>query len=153
MASSPVAKDWRMKAESASDVCLAHPRVWLLGDAIHAMLPTRGMGGNQAMRDTATILPILVRLDRQYRESRQLSRGVVKQACAEYEDEMIPRAFSWVRKSGGRTIVPVDTGSWAGWAILSAVAGGLQLASVFRVLTAPFLSQSKYVDDAPELRN
>ncbi|KAK5688095.1 hypothetical protein LTS10_000073 [Elasticomyces elasticus] len=110
------------------------------------------MGGNQAMRDTATMLPILVRLNQEAQGDRNLSRSAIQMACAEYEDEMIPRAFAWVRKSGGRTIIPVDSDSWAGWALFCVAAGGLQLAHLFSVLTAPFLPQSTYVDDAPELR-
>ena len=36
------AKNWRKSvATSSGDVNKGHPRVWLIGDAIHAMLPPR----------------------------------------------------------------------------------------------------------------
>ena len=65
----------------------------------------RGMGGNQAMRDAATALPILVGLASQASSGQHLSTQSIKEACKEYEDEMIPRAFSWVRKSGGSNLM------------------------------------------------
>jgi hypothetical protein len=58
------------------------------------------MGGNQSMRDTATLLPILLNLNR-LAQSRPLQNADFEAACKEYEDEMMPRAFKWVEKSGG----------------------------------------------------
>jgi len=53
------------------------------------------------MRDTASLLPQLVKLNGQVKSGKvAVNRGVIA-ACKVYEDEMIPRAFDWVRKSGG----------------------------------------------------
>jgi hypothetical protein len=65
----------------------------------------RGMGGNQAMRDVATALPLLQKLAQIKAISGELSQATVTKTCQEYEDEMIPRAFEWVQKSGGMSIV------------------------------------------------
>ncbi|KAK8066139.1 hypothetical protein PG997_012886 [Apiospora hydei] len=57
-ANTPV--DWRDRlvatGKNQSDPRIANPRVWLLGDSIHAMLPYRGMGANQAIHDIADAL-------------------------------------------------------------------------------------------------
>lgn len=37
--------DWCSKVQSLTDPGLANPRVWLMVDAMHVMLPNRGMGG------------------------------------------------------------------------------------------------------------
>jgi 2-polyprenyl-6-methoxyphenol hydroxylase-like FAD-dependent oxidoreductase len=57
-------KTWRQDAQKQdpSNPCLGHPRVWFLGDAIHPMLPARGMGANQALHDCADALPLLLGL-------------------------------------------------------------------------------------------
>lgn len=65
----------------------------------------RGMGGNQAMRDTATLLPILLSLNDQLSSEKRLSKQSIDLACEKYENEMIPRAFSWVQKSGGGSLL------------------------------------------------
>lgn len=52
------------------------------------------------MRDTATLLPILMQLNEKAK-SGKVSTATVEAACNEYEAEMIPRAFGWVDKSGG----------------------------------------------------
>jgi hypothetical protein len=57
------------------------------------------MGGNQSMRDAATLLPVLINMA-ETAKSRQLHRGDLDAACKQYEDEMMPRAFGWVEKSG-----------------------------------------------------
>jgi len=59
------------------------------------------MGGNQALRDTATMLPQLVALNQETTSGKQPPTSRVAQACKAYEDEMIPRAFGWVQSSGG----------------------------------------------------
>lgn len=63
------------------------------------------MGGNQSMRDIATALPQLKRLAEVAKSGNPLSEKLLTEACSEYENEMIPRAFEWVKKSGGSTIV------------------------------------------------
>jgi hypothetical protein len=63
------------------------------------------MGGNTAMSDTATALPLLVRLSHVKLSPSGISLRDIVDACEQYEAEMIPRAFEWVRKSGGASIV------------------------------------------------
>ncbi|PIA91570.1 hypothetical protein CB0940_09045 [Cercospora beticola] len=74
-----------------------HPRVWLLGDAIHAMLPGRGMGGNQAILDTSVMLPLLKQLAEE--STSYLPESRIRKACNDCERQVIPRVFPWVRKS------------------------------------------------------
>lgn len=64
-----------------------------------------GMGGNTALRDTATALDLLRRLSSSAGASRRVQKVAIDQACEEFEAEMIPRAFKWVKKSGGATVV------------------------------------------------
>jgi hypothetical protein len=96
--------DWRdrtaEKPENIGKMEIAHPRVWLVGDAIHPMLPSRGMGANQALHDTADALEQLVAIAKK-RETGIESDQEVKAALHKYEERMIPRAFDWVKKSGG----------------------------------------------------
>jgi 2-polyprenyl-6-methoxyphenol hydroxylase-like FAD-dependent oxidoreductase len=91
--------------KSAAAPALGHPRVWVLGDAMHVMLPNRGMGGNQAMLDTTIIAPLLERLNQAAQKNGSVSTAEVAAACGEYEREMIPRAFEWVELSGGTKAV------------------------------------------------
>lgn len=63
------------------------------------------MGGNQAMQDAATALPLIERLAALAKSGVRPTTEDISRACREYEDEMIPRSFSWVQKSGGRTVV------------------------------------------------
>ncbi|KAM0421980.1 hypothetical protein ACHAPD_000423 [Fusarium lateritium] len=93
--------DWRKNVRSAKEPLPGHPRVWLMGDAMHAMMPNRGMGGNQAMLDAKVILPFLERLNHLAKTTGAVSEEAIGAACAEYEREMIPRAFEWVESSGG----------------------------------------------------
>lgn len=59
------------------------------------------------MRDAAMALPFLIELAERAR-SRELSDKHFEDACKAFEDEMIPRTFEWVKKSGGNeTIVSV----------------------------------------------
>ncbi|KAL5592397.1 hypothetical protein FOBRF1_013423 [Fusarium oxysporum] len=95
------APNWRSKIRTAANPNLGHPRVWLMGDAMHVMLPNRGMGGNQAMLDTTVISPLIQRLDKVMAADGELETEVVAAACEEYESEMIPRTFYWVETSGG----------------------------------------------------
>ncbi|KAF3389877.1 hypothetical protein DPV78_011630 [Talaromyces pinophilus] len=109
-ASNKLSKRWRHNArvQGDADATLGHPRVWLIGDGIHAMQPSRGMGANQAMRDCAEMLPELLSLDRIAKAGSTPSTAQVSAACKRYEDSMIDRAFTWVKKSGGTSIEVSD---------------------------------------------
>ncbi|KAI8651119.1 FAD-binding-3 domain-containing protein [Fusarium keratoplasticum] len=124
--------DWRAKLHGSQDETLGHPRVWLMGDAIHPMLPSRGMGGNQALRDTATILPLLVGLSRDSESGNAPTTEKVTRQLRLYETEMIPRAFGWVKKSGGTSVVPFDTN---------------------RFYFVAFVRNNPPVDDTPEFKD
>ncbi|KAL3488005.1 hypothetical protein BJX62DRAFT_253604 [Aspergillus germanicus] len=106
------ARNWRERVQSASGGSgrgQGHPRVWLLGDAIHAMQPNRGMGGNQAMYDCAELLPYLVDLNEiAAARGRAPILEEISVRCAKYEAQMMQRAFGWVRKSGGISIPTID---------------------------------------------
>jgi 2-polyprenyl-6-methoxyphenol hydroxylase-like FAD-dependent oxidoreductase len=97
--------DWRRKVTSDSEnrdkKDVGNPRVWLIGDAIHPMLPSRGMGANQALHDTADALGPLLELARLKKENGTLSDGDIQMELEKYEQMMIPRSFEWVKKSGG----------------------------------------------------
>ncbi|KAE8354549.1 hypothetical protein BDV28DRAFT_147006 [Aspergillus coremiiformis] len=99
-ASTRLPDTWRSQCAGAT-IEEGHPRVWLLGDAIHAMLPNRGQGGNQALHDCADILPELIHLNQLVQDGKTLSSEDLAQACSRYETKMFPRAFDWVKKSGG----------------------------------------------------
>lgn len=99
--SSPLSKDWREKVQNPKIPALGHPRVWLIGDAIHAMLPARGMGANQALHDCADALEALVALADAKKKNEALLDAEVMKYAHQYESKMMPRAFSWVKKSGG----------------------------------------------------
>lgn len=93
--------DWRTRVRGAKH-SQGHPRVWLLGDAVHAMQPNRGQGGNQALADCADMLPQLLHLNSLAKiGSAHPTLEEVRAACDSYEGAMISRAFPWVRKSGG----------------------------------------------------
>ncbi|KAG7405446.1 FAD-dependent monooxygenase cctM [Fusarium oxysporum f. sp. rapae] len=97
--------NWRATVKNSNNETLGHPRVWLMGDAIHPMLPSRGMGGNQALRDTATLLPLLIEISQISESGKTPTTETVAKLLRSYEAEMIPRAFEWVKKSGGTTVV------------------------------------------------
>ncbi|KAF5701366.1 hypothetical protein FMUND_13918 [Fusarium mundagurra] len=108
------ALNWRSKVRTAANPNLGHPRVWLMGDAMHVMLPNRGMGGNQAMLDTTVILPLIQRFNKAMEADGVVETETIAAACAEYEREMIPRTFYWVETSGGTKPVPFDTNTFLG---------------------------------------
>ncbi|KUL84953.1 hypothetical protein ZTR_07906 [Talaromyces verruculosus] len=101
--------NWRSRVRSPQKPLQGHPRVWFMGDAMHAMMPNRGMGGNQAMLDAKVILPFMERLNNLAKASGSVSEDAIATACTEYEEEMIPGAFEWVEASGGTNPVPFDT--------------------------------------------
>jgi hypothetical protein len=59
------------------------------------------MGGN----DAAVILPKLVRLAEIAKLQKRIPLEDIEAAVTQYEAEMIPRAFEWVKKSGGDNFV------------------------------------------------
>jgi salicylate hydroxylase len=66
-------------------------RVTLLGDAIHSMPPTRGIGGNTALRDAQTLCEQLI-------AARAGSQPLLT-AIHRYETEMLRYGFAAVRSS------------------------------------------------------
>ncbi|PNP82139.1 hypothetical protein FNYG_04328 [Fusarium nygamai] len=109
-ASTKLSKNWRqrLRARNGNADEEGHPRVWLVGDAVHAMQPNRGMGGNQAMRDIADVLPELLELNRAAEAGPPLSTKEIETRCNSYEKQMIDRSFDWVAKSGGTAQPTVD---------------------------------------------
>ncbi|KAF1936127.1 FAD/NAD(P)-binding domain-containing protein [Clathrospora elynae] len=106
--------NWRTRAQRAGND-EGHPRVWVMGDAIHAMQPNRGQGGNQALADCADMLPQLLHLN------SLASIGPahptfeeIKTACDKYEGAMISRAFLWVKKSGGVSFPRINLDGFLG---------------------------------------
>ncbi|KAI9727212.1 MAG: hypothetical protein M1834_008472 [Cirrosporium novae-zelandiae] len=80
-----------------------HPRIWFIGDSIHPMLPTRAMGGNQAMCDAGEVCDALTNLA----QTDHPTNAQILSAVSAYEATMIPRAFEWVEKSnnaGGKYV-------------------------------------------------
>ncbi|KAE9574251.1 hypothetical protein CGMCC3_g9512 [Colletotrichum fructicola] len=110
--------DWRRAVASPDDERLGNPHVWLIGDAMHAMLPSRGMGGNQSMLDTADALPLLTRLAEKARTANGASEQDFIEALHAYEGAVIPRAFEWVRQSGGNDPLAADTSKFKARAIM-----------------------------------
>ncbi|CAI9638113.1 unnamed protein product [Alternaria burnsii] len=106
--------DWRLRAQEEGDG-KGHPRVWVIGDAMHAMQPNRGQGGNQALADCADALPRLLHLNSLASVGPEHpTYEEVKDACEKYERAMIPRAFSWVRKSGGTSFPSINLDGFLG---------------------------------------
>jgi 2-polyprenyl-6-methoxyphenol hydroxylase-like FAD-dependent oxidoreductase len=101
-ASKPLAKNWRRETQKShpENPDTGNPRVWMIGDAIHPMLPSRGMGANQALHDCADALIPLLELAEAKQKDAASDEQVFK-AVRSYESKMIPRAFEWVKKSGG----------------------------------------------------
>ena len=57
------------------------------------------------MHDCAEILPELLSLHETAKTGVTASTEHVREACARYENRMAERAFTWVKKSGGTSIV------------------------------------------------
>jgi hypothetical protein len=60
----------------------------------------RGMGGNQALHDTADALSAVEALKLSTRKDLP-SNKELQAAVTQYESKMMPRAFRWVKTSGG----------------------------------------------------
>ncbi|KAJ5691551.1 hypothetical protein N7488_012286 [Penicillium malachiteum] len=142
-ASTKLDKNWRSQLRRASHEGRpgkGHARVWLLGDAVHAMQPNRGMGGNQAMHDCADILPHLIQLnDKALRESLSTTEEI-STACDQYEAAMIERAFNWVWKSGGVSMPTLDFDGVLGKFI--SIASKVCLPFISAFLRLPFMQSS-----------
>jgi hypothetical protein len=106
--------NWRAQARKTGTDA-GHARVWIIGDAVHTMQPNRGQGGNQAMADCAEMLPQLLRLNTLANNgpAQPTPEDFIK-ACDSYEATMIPRAFEWVKKSGGTSIPRVNLDGFLG---------------------------------------
>jgi hypothetical protein len=63
------------------------------------------MGGNQAMCDAGKLLTRITRLAELAKSKNGLPRAEIEKSVTEFEAEMIPRAFEWVKKSGGDDFV------------------------------------------------
>ncbi|KAG7430240.1 hypothetical protein Forpi1262_v008368 [Fusarium oxysporum f. sp. raphani] len=100
--------DWRQQLlstnEKKSDPSIPNPRVWLIGDSIHPMLPSRGMGANNAIHDTADALGPLLELAKLKTMHGSVTDGQVGDHLAVYEKAMMPRAFEWVKKSSNQQV-------------------------------------------------
>ncbi|KAF5976253.1 hypothetical protein FBULB1_7028 [Fusarium bulbicola] len=143
--------DWRRqllsKSESKSDSTIANPRVWLIGDSIHPMLPSRGMGANNAIHDTADALGPLLELAKLKNANGSVTDEQVGDQLAVHENSMMPRAFEWVEKSSNQQLPDLD--SWTGRGIIIGLRVMLFVVSgVVRCLRM-FGWEPK--DDAPEL--
>ncbi|KAH9436425.1 hypothetical protein MCOR27_000522 [Pyricularia oryzae] len=105
--------DWRRRARAdpahAADPDVAHPRVWLLGDSFHPMLPSRGMGANNAICDSADVLGPLMELARQKKKLGHVPDEAARAQLAEYENAMIPRSMRWVKTSASQSLPDLDT--------------------------------------------
>ncbi|KAH7187985.1 hypothetical protein DER44DRAFT_816367 [Fusarium oxysporum] len=145
--------DWRATVKNSNDETLGHPRVWLMGDAIHPMLPSRGMGGNQALRDTATLLPLLIEISQVSESGKTSTTETVAKLLRSYEAEMIPRAFGWVKKSGGTTVVPFDSDKLYVRLACLLIVAPLMIISNWVSKLLGFVRTKPVVDDAPEFKD
>ncbi|KAK7966934.1 uncharacterized protein PG986_001211 [Apiospora aurea] len=143
--------DWRHSllaaSKTQSDPRIAHPWVWLLGDSMHAMLPYRGMGANQAIHDTADALGPLLELARKKNADGRVTDEEVRRQVAVYANAMIPRAFEWVRKSAAQGLPDLE--SFKGKIIIACVRVVLHVVGGFMGVLKMFGWKS--TDDAPEL--
>ncbi|KAH7171651.1 hypothetical protein DER46DRAFT_677206 [Fusarium sp. MPI-SDFR-AT-0072] len=109
-ASTKLSKDWRqrLRAHNGNVPEEGYPRVWLVGDAVHAMQPNRQVGSRSTtMRDIADMLPELLELNRAAEAGPPLTTKEIETRCNAYEKKMIDRSFAWVAKSGG-TAQPIE---------------------------------------------
>ncbi|KAJ6035908.1 hypothetical protein N7540_000187 [Penicillium herquei] len=141
-ASTKPERNWRSQLRKAhgEESGKGHARVWLLGDAVHAMQPNRGMGGNQAMHDCADILPQLLELNDIALTGSSPKTAEISAACDKYEAAMIERAFNWVWKSGGVSMPTMDFDGVLGKSI--SIASKLCLPFISAILRLPFMQSS-----------
>ncbi|KAF4627829.1 hypothetical protein G7Y89_g10322 [Cudoniella acicularis] len=125
-ASTKPKSNWRQKAKSPENSALGNDQVWLMGDAIHPMLPARGMGGNQSLQDAADILPAIKKLSEKVKSGQTLTD-------ADFSASLI------------------EPSSLKGKIMLFLVARGLDLAYLFSLVRRASGWVPK--DDAPELPN
>ncbi|KAF9773243.1 hypothetical protein IL306_008988 [Fusarium sp. DS 682] len=125
--------DWRQRLlsqhENKTNPDIANPRVWLIGDSIHPMLPSRGMGANNAIHDTADALGPLLELAEVKNKQGGVTDDHVGRQLAVYEKAMMPRAFEWVKKSSNQQLPDLDSltgrGIIVGLRMMLFVVGGL----------------------------
>ncbi|KZF22952.1 FAD/NAD(P)-binding domain-containing protein [Xylona heveae TC161] len=130
--------DWRERSGGGSvnsrNPKKGHPRIWFIGDCFHPMLPTRAMGGNQAMCDAGEVCKYISKLAHQ---SNPINNELLERSVFNYEAGMIPRAFEWVEKSntaGGvrRTLSILKAKKSHSSFRLNSIKGKLQLFFVHR---------------------
>lgn len=63
------------------------------------------MGGNMAMLDAGQALPLIVDLAAKNTQDKRVTKDEIGKALSAFENEMIPRSFEWVKKSGGDNFV------------------------------------------------
>jgi len=145
--------DWRQNLltthtrDAKSDSAIANPHVWLIGDSIHPMLPSRGMGANNAIHDTADALGPLLKLARLKRDRGSLCVDDVKAQLLEYESVMMPRAFAWVKKSQNQQLPDLE--SFKGKMMVLGLQFTLFAVGAFMEVLRFFGWEPK--DDAPDL--
>lgn len=66
------------------------------------------------MNDTADALPILLDLVKKAKIGKPLEEQDFASAVNEYENKIIPRAFGWVKTSGGTGEELFEPESWRG---------------------------------------
>ncbi|XP_014553256.1 hypothetical protein COCVIDRAFT_40734 [Bipolaris victoriae FI3] len=142
----PTSVNWRQELQS-KDKSLGSSRVWLIGDSIHPMLPSRGMGANQAIHDTADALGPLLDLARLKAAGNRLKDDDVTAQLAVYEKAMIPCAFDWVKKSDTQMMPSVD--SLKGKALIFSLRFVIVFVGTYMKVLKLFGWKPK--DDAPEL--
>ncbi|KLO85236.1 unnamed protein product [Fusarium fujikuroi] len=102
-------KDWRSGID-------ANSRVILLGDAMHPMPPSRGMGANQALTDAANLVDLFHQTTF---EQGVPSDGELAALVSTFDEEMLTRAFNMVKSS--EALTSLDTSKVSGKAIVAFV--------------------------------
>ncbi|TVY63355.1 Zeaxanthin epoxidase [Fusarium oxysporum f. sp. cubense] len=108
-------KDWRNGIDKNS-------RVILLGDAVHPMPPSRGMGANQALTDAGNLVDLFHQMT--FKQGAP-SDGELAALVRTFDEEMLTRAFNVVKSS--EALTSLDS---------SKVSGRIFIAFVGMVMTA-----------------